>query len=175
MGGGTSKLYPKRKKSIAKKDVTSFLFSFDSDSRHSTAIQGTGLHAEYLSDNRPGTYQGKAGQDDKTVDILTLFIILCYFLKEKYREENNINLRHFLDKLEEMSTKKKNNLVKSSFFKNFQKYCTNNSIKNYYGYEDIRNYFTKHINDTSGIFMNIKRNEWVQYVNQLLKNNNFRR
>jgi len=164
MGGGTSKLHSKAKRSIEKKYETPSLFSYDSGNSYSTKGQSAGfIQPEYASDNKPVSYF-----EEPIIDATTLFLIICYFVRERLGDAKNKKLRDFLDKFGEMISNK-NNLVNSSEFKNFRKYCSNKSIQQYYGYEVVRRFLTKYFSDSSGVFMKIKRDEWVQYVNQFLK------
>jgi len=163
MGGGTSKLHSKAKRSIEKKYETPSLFFRDSGNNYSTTRQGTGLQSEYASDNKPISYL-----EEPMIDAINLFLIICYFVRERLGDAKSKKLRDFFDKFDEMISNK-NNLVNSFEFKNFQKYCSNKSIQQYHGYEVVRRFMTKYFSDTSGVFMKMKRNEWVQYANRFLK------
>ena len=163
MGGGTNKLHLPKKRGRAKKHEEPSLFSHDSGNSYSTTGQGTGLQSGYASDNKPISYL-----EESMIDVINLFLIVCYFVRERLGDAKSKKLRGFLDKFDEIISDK-NNLINSSEFRNFQKYCSNKSIQRYHGYEVVRRFMTKYFSDTSGVFMKMKRDEWVQYVNRFLK------
>jgi hypothetical protein len=168
MGGGTTRLFPKRNRD--KENGTPSLFHYDSDNVYSTTGQSTGfIKAEYASDKKPESYLGDTEYGETIVDTFTLFLVIFYFLKEKFGTAKNKKLRNYLDKLEELITNRKDSLINCSEFKNFQKYCINKPIQQYHGYEVVRRFLTKHFSDSSGIFMRLKKDEWVQYVDRFLK------
>ena len=166
MGGGTSKNSPDIR-SRTRKNITYSLFSDYENTGYTYPAMRQNIISQqvgYNPEKKPELYLGKTEQDEMMY-IFTLFISMCYILKEKYKAVKNKKLQHFLNKFEEMITLG----IYSSEFKNFQKYCSNKSIQQYYGYEVVRRFMTKYFSDSSGVFMKIKRDEWVQYVNQFLK------
>jgi len=167
MGGGTRKNSPDIR-SKARKNITYPLFPNYENNGYAYPAMSQSIMSQqvgYTSEKKPDDYLGKKEHDEMTINIITLFISMCYILKEKYKAIKNKKLQDFINKFEEVITLGKY----SSEFKNFQKYCSNKSIQQYHGYEVVRRFMTKYFSDTSGVFMKMKRDEWVQYVNRFLK------
>jgi len=170
MGGGIKKPFPKRKSVITKESKTSSLFSYELKNSHSITGKSAGsIQVEYVSGNRPESYLGNNEQDKEVENIFTIFLIIYFFLNEKFGETKNKKLHNFLYRLDEMIKNKKDSLANCSEFRNFQKYCSNKPIQQYHGYEVVRRYLTKYFSDSSGIFMRLRKDEWVEYVDQFLK------
>jgi len=168
MGGGTSKHYSKIKKTG--KNALFPLFSHDLNNSYSTIQQSIGsVQSVYGSDNRLVSYIKNTDIDGVTINILTLFLIVCNFLKENFAKEKNRKLQDFLYKFDKITLEDRDSLAKCSEFKKFSKFCTNKPIQQYHGYEVIRRFLTIFFSDSTGIFMKLKKEEWINYISRFLK------
>jgi hypothetical protein len=163
MGGSTNPKFPRMAR-----DRTPLLFD-SIDYENLSLSQSIGFtQAEDVSENKP-SYLAGSSQSEKMLDVFTLFLMMYYFLKEKFQGMKNKKMKDFLDKLEKMKTIDEARLINNSEFIKFQKYCENKSIQQYDEYNIVRKYITKYFHDTSGTFMKMKKSEWVQYTNKILK------
>jgi hypothetical protein len=175
MGGGIGGLHQNTKGSISRKDKTIPLFHDESSNRGSTAEQSkSSTQTGYAYENRP-EYPSEPTSDEAKLDISSLFIAMCYMLVEKFRAVKNKKLLGFISKLGKMEIINGENLVNIPEFENFQKYCRNKSIHQYNGYDIVRKFLTRYFSDSSGVFMNLKTDEWEQYANRFWKTKNHRR
>ena len=175
MGGGDRGLYQNTAGSKSRGDRLNSLFSNEASNDYLIIGQsGSSVHAGYASENIPPFFSEPI-QDEVLLDTFFLFIVMCYFLTEKFGDTKNKRLTNFLNRFEVMETMKRGNLIASSEFKSFQKYCKNKSTQQHHGYEVVRRFMTKYFSDSSGSFMRLNRDGWEQYVNRFLEKNNFGR
>jgi hypothetical protein len=170
MGGGIGGHHNNTRGSRSRIDKTNSLFHDETGNGNSTAEQSkSSTQTEYAS-GKWSEYSGEPIEDEAKLDIVSLFIAMCYMLIEKFRTVENNKLLDFISKLSEMDTINKENYINSPEFKKFQKYCRNKSIKQYNEYDIVRKFLTRNFSDSSGDFMNLKTDEWEQYANRFLKN-----
>ena len=170
MGGGVSGLYQNTIGSRYIKDLTNSLFVGEPDNEYSTVKQGSGTsQGEFVSNSNSGLFTEEINHDKSTIYCLTLFIVMFYFLKEKFKDVKNKKMLNFLHQINEIITFEKDSLMNSSEFKKFQNYCKSKNIHQFFGYEIIRRFMTKRFSDSSGIFMKLRRDEWVHFANQFSK------
>jgi len=172
MGGGTSKhnLHLNTAASRARRDRTIPLFSDETDNEHSAARRGINFPLGGLTPNgKPTSISGEINQEETTMYVFTLFVAMFYLLKNKFWELKNKKLNIFVQQIDKVVSTGKDSLFRSLEFKKFQDYCKNKSIHQYYGYEVVRRFLTKRFSDSTGNFMKLGRDEWVNFVNQSLK------
>jgi hypothetical protein len=163
MGGSTNPKFPR-----IVRDRTPLLFDGIGYENLSTSQSVASTQAEYVSENTPSYFAGST-QGEATRNVLVLFLIMYYILKEKFKNIKNKKMCVFLSKLENMELIDENSLINNFEFKKFQEYCGNKSIQQYDDYDIARKYMTKYFHDTSGTFMKMKKSDWVQYTNKVLK------
>jgi len=143
MGGGVSKIFSARTISLKGKQKKEIGY-------------GSGA-----SGNNPELDFGEMPKEDDNKNIYFIFLAMCLMLADIVKKYQNDKIKSFLIKYDGILLKGETAIMKWIEFKQFSYFLKGKSIKEYYGYESVRDYIKNHFSIS---FITWNRNEWMQYL-----------